>query len=530
MRDRGYADRSSWAPEIPNLLKQLLQQGTPYFAEHSKVLLLPFSEVVTDKKERRVALGPAPIGDVGLRFLEIAPPGGGATDMNRALDLGQRMLHACPHPGMIWLITDNENNFQGNQSDRQFYERLRDSPDYEFVYLFPLANPAEKPNDCLVMYLLIPPRLMDGLEAAELAAEVERRTGFGGMLFRPLYNDKDTTSLDFSKELTLDAPGKHKIEQEGGQTVLYYQEGEKLQGNLRFRIRSRLKGWKVEGATLEDAEVQLHIPSTYVGGSEQKLKWQVTPNKLEVEPEKDSLTMFSLQILGPGGKPIELRRRPGKMLAQPFASFLPEIQGDVRMKAVLHIDQGNLRHQVPGAMMERLKAVQGLAEIENYMLQQSDGGESSGGDREIVFQRKLIVRVKADPSSAILFAIAGLMGGLLLASVAAGLVFWRLHFQLEGPGIEEEFPLSGFWGEYLVCDGKGMPHCRLRSRLGSLTLVAEPDSVFEEERRTLEVRWEGDEFRFEVGSEGKPNEVFWLRRRRSGGGSGGGGDEAGGLL
>lgn len=528
MRERGYADRTSWGPEIPGFLKNLLQQGTPFFGEHSKMLLLPFSDVTTDPKERRVALGPAPLGDIGLRFMEIAPPGGGATDMPRALDLAQRMLHACPHPGIVWLLTDNENNFETNQSDHKFYERLRDSPDYEFVYLFPLANPAQKPNDCLVMYLLIPPRLMEATEAAELAKEVERRTGFGGMLFRPLYTESDSTTLDFSKELTLDAPGRHKIEQEGGQTVLYYQEGEKLQGNLRFRIRSRLKGWKVEGATLQDAEVQLSVPSIYVDGSESKLKWQVTPNTLEVEPEKDSLTMFSLQISGPQGKPIELRRRPAQMMTHLFDSYLPAVEGDVRMKAVLHIDQGQLRHQVPGAMQERLAAVPRLAEIETYMLQQEDLNKNTGSEREILFQRKLVVRVKADPSSAILMGILALVGGLLAAASAAALVFWKLAFQLEGPSIEEEFTLSGLWGQYLICDGKGLPHCRLHCKFGSLTLVSEPDSVFEDDLRQIPVRWEGDEFRFEVGNEGKPREVFWLRRNRSGTSSSQSGD--GGVL
>lgn len=527
MRAHGYADRHSWAPDLPDMLKALTRPEGKFFSPQSQFTLRPFSDVTTDDKESRVALGPAPLSDFGTRWEEVAVPGGGATDMARALDIAQLMLQASAHKGVIWLITDNENNFSTNQSDAAFYERLRDSPDYAYVYLFPVGDPQKRPNDCLVMYLLVPPRVLETTEeVTELAKEVEKRTGFGGMLFRPLYNETTSTPLDFSNELTLDAPGKHKIEQEGGQTVLYFNEGEKLQGNLRFRIQSRLKGWKVQGASLEDAQVELNVPPIYESGSKGKLSWKVTPNTLEVAPEQDSMTLFSLQIAGPNGKPILLQRRSSQMLAHLFTSWLPEVQGDVRMKAVLHVDQGNLRHEVPPQMQVRLAAVPRLSEVEQYMLQQQDMEQNQGSEREITFQRKLVVRVKADPSSAIVATI--LMGAAAILAVAVGgaILLWKLRLRLEGPGLEEEFTLSALAGQYLICNGQGQPYCRLHSSLGSLTLKAEPDYEFENEARQIPVRWEGDEFRFEAGPEGKARDVFWLRRTLAGGpgGSLGGGD------
>jgi len=521
MRTRGYSDRQSWSPELPEMLKALLQPGTSkYFSEASHFTLRPFSDVATDEKENRVALGPAPLVDFANRFEEVAVPGGGATDMSRALDIAQLMLQASPHPGIVWLITDNENNFSSNQSDKAFYQRLRDSPDFNYVYLFPLADVQKRPNDCLVMYMLVPPRVMDAKEVADLAKEVEARTHFGGMLFRPLYNETDSTTLDFSKELQLDAPGKHRIEQEGGQTVLYFNEGDKLQGNLRFHIRSRLKGWKVKGATLEDADVELNVPPIYEGGSKSKLSWQVTPKTLEVAPEQDSMTLFNLHIAGPNGQPILLQRRTSQMLSHLFQSYLPEVHGDVKMKAVLHVDQGNLAHEVSPEMQQRLKAVPRLDEVEQYMLQQQDLNQNAGAERDILFQRKLVIRVKADPSSAIVFGILMAAGAVLGIAMAGAVILWKTALRLEGPGIEEEFTLSALSGQYLICNGKGEPHCRLHSSLGNLTLQAEPDFVFEGEQRKQRVQWQGDEFRFEVGPEGKPRDVFWLRRN-TGGGPGG---------
>ncbi len=530
MRSRGYADRQAWAPELPDMLKSLIQPGGKFFSETSHFTLRPFSDVSTDEKENRVALGPAPLPDFANRFEEMAVPGGGATDMSRALDLAQLMLQASPHPGVIWLITDNENNFSTNQSDKAFYQRLRDSPDFNYVYLFPLADPQKRPNDCLVMYLLIPPRVMETSEAAELAKEVESRTHFGGMLFRPLYNETNSTTLDFSKELVLDAPGKHRIEQEGGQTVLYFNEGDKFQGNLRFKIRSRLKGWRVQGASLEDADVELNVPPIYEGGSKNKLTWQVTPKTLEVAPEQDSMTLFSLHVAGPNGQPILLQRRASQMLSHLFQSYLPEVQGNVKMKAVLHVDQGNLTHEVPPEMQARLKAVPRLDEVEQYMLQQQDLSQNDGAERDILFQRKLVIRVKADPSSAIVFGILIAAGAVLAVAAAGAVLLWKVPLRLEGPGIEEEFTLSALSGQYLICNGKGEPHCRLRCSLGSLSLVAEPDFVFEDEARKTAVVWQGDEFRFEVGPEGKGRDVFWLRRNRAGGPGGSLGGDGGGPL
>jgi hypothetical protein len=529
MRNRGYATRESWAPDLPQFLGKLLTPEGAYFGGDSHFTLRPFSDVATDQKESRVAIGPAPVATFNERFPEMKPPGGGATDMARALDLGQLMLQASKHPGIIWLITDNENNFATNQSDKAFYERLRDSPDYNHIYLFPLADPQNHPNDSLVLYLLVPPRTLSASEVSELAAEVEKRTGFGGMLFRPLYSETNSTTLDFSKELTLETPGKHRVEQEGGQTVLYFQEGQKLTGSLRFRIRSRLKGWKVTGATLDDADVELNVPPLYVGGNKSKLQWKVTPKALEVAPEQDSLTLFSLQMNGPNGQPILLARRTSQMFSHLFAKYLPEVQGDVKMKAVLHVDEGNLQHEVAPEMQERLAAVPHLAEVEEYMVRQEDLNQNEGGQREILFQRKLVVRVEADPSSAIVAAVVLGLGALSGVAALAALLLWKVHLRLEGPGVEEEFTLSALGGSYLICDGKGSPHCRLQVRLGSLSLKAEPEFVFEEERLSLPVRWQGDEFRFECGPEGKGRDIFWLRRSHSGGAASSGGDGGGPL-
>lgn len=524
MRAHGYATARSWGKELPELTAKLFATGGEFFSDASqKVTLLPFSDPDTDAREGRVALAPLPLGGLGQSWAELKPPGGGATDMNRALDLAEPSLNASGgQPSLVWLITDNENNLGENSSDDKFYQRLRDSPAFSHVVLFPLtraadahsqvgdpaaASTSDATGGALVMYLLVPPDTLDTEAVNRLTREVEKRTGFGGLLFRPLYSGGGESSLDFARELSYDGPGRHRVEQEAGQTVLYLQEGERLTGQLKFRVKSHLQGWKLHGASLNDAEVRLSVPAAYKHGGDTPLRWPVTPRTLDVGSESESVTLFSLGLAGPGGAPLELERR--SFWADPFASRLPDIEGDVQMRATLHLDRGELEPQVSPTMQERLARVPRLPDIQRYMLRQ---GEGTTAERNIEFGRKLVVRVATDPTPGYLLLGALALLGLMLLLFLGALLLWRHRLTLEGGGQEEDVRLGALWGSYLVCDGAGQPYARLISRFGSLTLRAEPDTLLEGHRQVLPVRWQGSEFRFEAGPEGKPATTFWLRR------------------
>lgn len=536
LRTRGYATHTGWTPILPQLWSKLFATDDVLSPATSDVVFQPFSDAITDAKENRHPVGPFTVADFPSHIPELPFPGGGATDMARALDMGRDlgMEAGAQKRSLVWLITDNENNLESNKDDQEFYRRLRDSGDYSHVMFFPIADPSVRKGDNVVMYLLAPKGQWETPEIEKIAAAVATKTGYDGILFRPLYTAPGASALDFSKELTVEGRLKHRVTQEGGTTVLHFQEGEKFDGQLKFRIRSRLKGWKLQKAHLDDADVVLELPHLYapaVGGAkaDQKTHWQVTPKVLTVEPQKETAEFFLLQLGGPGGKPLTLSRSTADQLLSPFTKYLPEIHGKVTMKARVDLTADQIKTEIPAAMHDRLASVPNLPEIEHFMVLQQDqsGNDTSKTERQIEWERNLVVRVEADSSPAMVLAGIAALVLLGLLGLAAAVVLFKHNFQLEGPGMEEEIPLPYVSGKYLVCDKDGKALFYIRSSWGSLRLETAPDHVLNADSHILPVRWEGDEFRFECTEEGHPAQVFWLRRKQgsshkadaSGGGS-----------
>lgn len=529
LRTRGYATKTGWTPAIPELIGKLSATDKVATKAEDEIIVCPFSDGVTDQKEGRFPLGPFPVSEFAPHISEIPYPGSGATDMPLALQKAKRLCEEGLPSGarcLIWLITDNENNMDSNQSDQQFYATLRDSGDYSHVMFFPLADPKVRPNDNLVMYLMAiqgsaPESSWKSSDLEKIAQAVKQKTSYDGVVFRPLYSSPESSALDFSKELLFEGRQHARVTQEGGTTVLHFKEGDKFDGQLKFKIRSRLKGWRLDQAHLDDAEVSLEIPPLYAKQAQAKSKWQVTPNQLTVLPQKETAEFFLLHLAGPSNQSMMLGRTTAQQLASPFESSLPPIKGKVRMNARVDVSAEQIKADIPPELKERLTAVQGLAEIEHFMVQQQDGtapGEAprTTSQREIKWERDLLVKVEADSTPALLLGVLLAFVALALAALAAAIFLFKNAFKLEGPGIEEELSLGYLWGKFLACDQNGQPLFWIYSKAGSLSLKPEPEMTLNSSADTTPVHWEGDEFRFECGPDGKPQDVFWLRRAARG--------------
>ncbi len=555
MRNRGYAHRGPdgrstlWAPPLPDFVSKLLGGFSP----QDEVVVLPFSEAITDAKESRAATAPQTLQNLSAVVANLPTPGGGATNMTYALDQAVSQ-YAPAGTTLVWLITDNENNIDTQQNDQEFYQRLSGQAsghekDYSHVLFFPIASHQVHGSDPtmgdnLVMYLLIPGQGERPWVDAVME-QVKKTTGFSGVIFRPLYADPGRPVLDFSQELKVQGRGP-KVRQEGGTTVLTFEEGDTLRGKVGFKVRSHLKGWKIENATLEDATVDLQIPAGYEGAGNRQLTWEVSPKNLSVEPEKESADFFLLDLAGarvkpaqapstpdpgsprkPAGPvkkpgPLVLSRSWGRFLSDPFARFLPTIGGKVKVTATLKvapedIEQGSIKPAFEPDLRERLKAVRYLADIERFMVLQDDlpgmgEKEEDPNKRTIVFERKLSIRVKANPIGgwlalgALALAVAALVGGVLALTV------WKAHYALAGPAGSEEFSLPYLWGAWLISSPDGIPLATLSQRWGSARLVPEPDVAINGTSEVTPVDWETSEFRAELTPEGKPTLHYTLTR------------------
>lgn len=522
LRTRGYATKTGWTPAIPELLGKLTKVEDTVVRGPDQVVVCPFSDGVTDAKEHRTPVGPFSAPEFAGHISEVPYPGSGATDMPRALRLAAEQQDFSSWRSLIWLVTDNENNLNTNQSDQDFYRTLRDSPDYDHVLFFPLADPKVRPNDNLVMYLLAPTGQWERPEIDKVAQAVKQKTGFDGIMFRPLYTAPGASALDFSKELAVEGRQHSRVTQEGGTTVLHFKEGDKLDGQLKFKIRSRLKGWRLDKAHLEDAEVQMSVPSLYgsaaAGKDGQKSTWQITPKELTVLPQKETAEFFLLRLMGPGNQPLTLTRSTWEQLTSPFEDSLPPIKGKVSMKARVDVSAEQIKTDIPPELKSRLTAVQGLSDIEHFMVLQDDGTGAAKPERatsvkDIRWERQILIKIEADSTPALLLCGLTAMGVFGLLALSAYAFLFKSRLSIEGPGIEQEVALGYFMGSDLVCDNQGRGLFGVRSRFGQITVVPEPEYTVNGSLTAVPVRWEGDEYRLECGPEGKAQQIFWLRRQ-----------------
>ncbi|MCA9791171.1 MAG: hypothetical protein KC910_05225 [Candidatus Eremiobacteraeota bacterium] len=534
LRERGYAVRvkdagTQWEPTIPQLLVHLFAPDGKYFASNDMIIVQPFSDAATDVKERRAPFGPLALAELPARLGELPTPGAGATDMARALDLARQHVDQTPAKTVLtWVITDNENNLSGNQSDALFYERLRSSPDYSHVFFFPLADPTSGRKDALVMYLLAQAQEGDSLPwMDELVDEIHQRTGYEGVLFRPLYNKAGESVLKFDRELVYEGG---TATQEGGATVLTVNEGDRIRGQLKFKIHSNLKGWEIVDATMEDATVKLDVPRPYRRAGTVTVNSKVTPRTLSIKPNETSLNFYVLSLQDSS---LELERSTWDMLKSPFARWLPQVEGKVKVKVVLDLNQtsleeGSIRPALSDQMRERVKYVPNLDAIEFFMIYQpdQDGAQTESNQRVIEFERNLVIKVRASNFPRVLMTVL-LIGLLGFAALLFWMfVLWRVSYRLEAPEGNHELNLPALFGSYLIVSPTGLPLAKLALRFGSPSLVPEPEVNLDGDQTSVPVEFEGSEFRFELSPAFKEGEShFYVLHRAYRDGSGGPADD-----
>lgn len=533
LRQRGYAvlqgNKVAWTDTIPSLVEKLLRPGGDFFKPESQLFIQPFSDALTDQKEKRVALGPYPLSDASTLRSRLPVPGAGATDMDRALSMGEALAaRSGAKTVLTWLITDNENNLRNNRSDAKFYERLRGSAAYDHVYFFPLAKPDKGENHPLVMYLLVHHTEEPDPWVDQLVEEVVERIGFEGVLFRPLYSGGDSSVLKIDRSLEFQGPKSVKVSQEGGATKLSIDEGEKLSGRLQFKIRSQLKGWEIVDGNLEDAAVTFEVPGVYKNSGRVSLKTPVTPRQLNVKPKQKSIDVHVVSLANSN---LKVERPWSEKLADPFAKYLPQIEGRLKMKATLNLNPGSfedspIRPNLSDEMRQRVASVPNLVEIEQFMVFQLDDGGGEDGVRTIEFERKLLLEVKASSLPKVLIMLV-LGGGLLLAAFLVWFfLLWRRHLTLEAPDGQHALTLGNAYSNYAILSPTGEVLAQLQCRFGALQIAPEPSCLVDGEEMPTEVRFEGSEFPFMIGFEHKEESHHFVLHQAARQNAGGPGEAA----
>lgn len=472
MRDRGYAKASPggahWDLPMQGILHKLLQAGDGCFLATDTVTLAPFSSQRIDDDYHRTPVGPITLSE-GPRVQQAidAMIVDGDTDLTYALENG---LSMAGQDGVLWIITDNENNFAGNTTDEQFYTKLRDDSRIASVYLFPLSRDS---GDALVAYLILPKRVD---WADDLAAEASARLGSSAILFRPILSDQATPDLSIGREITLEnAPAGAAVETSPGQITLDYAEGDTLQGELQFKIHSNLRRWRIVGARIDDASALLQVPEGYTtNGETAKAGVNITHRQLTVAPQQDSAETYLLNLseLTVNNEPIMLSRPAAEGLLSALTDSLPPLEGALHLRVQVNLSpsQEQIQPVIDESTRQRLARVPLLPQITTFMITHA----SMGATPPLTMQLKQQIVVNVSASSHWL-VVDGLVAGLVIALTAAGagLAWGSRAYTLHGNLPSQQLRIPRMFGSTAVKDVAGNTIGTIRAKLGGLTFVPE---------------------------------------------------------
>jgi len=418
---RGFASGTSQMQILANRLGAALDAHC-----RCPVYLLPFSS----SKEPYSKSGPWRGSQLAEHLPDTAR--GRETELDHALRQG--LGHAAD--ALVFIVTDNKNEFGGNTSDDTFYSMLAHDPSVHSVYFVPLGEPGST-QDALVFYAIASGQASRAVlrsVAEDFAAAVKSEA----VQFRPLYEpEKGRPQLGFSQHIMhVSTDGEERVaELEGDSIVVSSEEGHPLDGFIKFRLHSNLKHWRIHEGQLKQVQVKGDVPPEFVGAGQFSMPIALSGSKkLTVSPGGDSTELYTLPLSTLEDSGVVLRRN------RLFQTELPDIRMRVQLNAVITLaqrgDGAGIQRAFPEALEKRIKAVAHLDEIMNAMTFQSDATSSAASmERSIPVTRELIIRVRPDGVKN--FLARGLLFALpllLIAAIAGGVVAMRSHpFTLVDP-------------------------------------------------------------------------------------------------
>ncbi len=447
----GYGDRTRFAEETRGLLERLLAPDGTLLRGQDPLVLFPFADPQTELAEDRKPVEGLDLGGLRPALEGLSGPGGGATDLRAALERALARPRRTPAT-VFWILTDNENNFQGQRSDEPFYLLLRDAPELRNVYFVPLAAPrsasgsagAGEKAGALVLYLAVASNRADARWLDPFVKQVEKRLGstlgfsVQAILFRPLYVREDQPLLDVGRKVFSD-PGRGLppdqwpvAARDASRYTLVLRPqsgGDSFQGRLRLTFLNRLDGWRIENARLEE-------PSVRELGPPLRTRAAFDRRSLSVEPRQESTDSYILTFHVP---------RAGRRAA-------PDFNAEVEMRATVRIgSEGNLQPAVDPETLSRMAQVKELTRILDLMLHQ--GGPEASDVR--TFTVKIPVRLVGEGALGGwgTWALLLGLGGLILA--LAVWVGWGKGYRLLGPDGEESLRLGGVFRSHRLFSSRG---------------------------------------------------------------------------
>jgi hypothetical protein len=176
--------------QMSNLVRQL---GVTIAAADpdAQVTVQPFSS----SKERYPASAEVRPSELGSLVPRTAA--GLETELDYALKIG---MNNRPNL-LLFMITDNQNDFRGSKSDQDFYQLLAKDASIHTVYFVPLANTSNA-QDALVLYAIASGSASRST-LRYVTNDFARSQHSEAVQFRGFYDDKEQETLRFAQHILL---------------------------------------------------------------------------------------------------------------------------------------------------------------------------------------------------------------------------------------------------------------------------------------------------------------------------------------
>lgn len=370
------------------------------------------------------------------------------TDIPEGLELALKDVDQLKVNGevLIWLVTDNVQDVSGAGDIGPFYEKIKNSNEFQAAYIFPLTNEngAKVPPDktAMVLYLFQYSKKPARPGLDKMADDIGRKIRNIPVSWFPIDKgvELDETGIRVNDETSALVDGKLKLPD-----VL---EGTQPQFTVQFPFESKLKNLRiVQSKIIPQKTTSLTLPQTIEAqGDLNSWRGSITPTDLTLEPGKRSSVTYTTSLVG------DMTFRPSSFWTAVWDSTSEPVEATFDYR-LMDVD----------AQMDlsALNQVRNLRGIENSVRQ----------SQKNIRSRTIPMSFRVQYNSLWRRVLVALLGVLLIGAVLGGVsvVLIKRPYMLATPASEERLSLSLIGRSYITIGGERT--AVIKNMFGSLTVT-----------------------------------------------------------
>jgi len=373
---------------------------------------------------------------------------GANTDIPEALELALKDIDGLKVSGevLIWLVTDNVQDVAGAGEIGPFYEKIKNSNEFQAAYIFPLTseNGAKLPpsEEAMVMYLFQYSKKPARPGLDKMADDVGRRIGNVPVSWFPIDKgvELNEAGIRVNDEVSALVDGKLKLPD-----VL---EGRQPEFTLQFPFESKLKNLRiVQSKIIPQKTTSLTLPPTIEAqGDVNSWRGRITPTDLTLEAGKRSEVTYTTSLAG------DMTFRPSSFWTAVWDSTSEPIEATFDYRLM------DVEAQMDVSALNQVRNLRG---IENNVRQ----------SQKNIRSRSIPMSFHVQYNSLWRRVVLGLLGVLLIGAVLGGtsLFLVKQRYLLATPAGEERLSLPIVGRSYITIGGDRA--AVIKNLFGSLTVT-----------------------------------------------------------